>query len=159
MIIAVRPYPMNAWILTWEGTVGPAIGPDNKILAILSSRRSSSAIMDIVDTLYCRSVDSAHDMALNMNKRKQRIAEYKHLGSMPSRFFYGRNPCIFARLVTDLTVSRDEVQRQELIRWTDPAVFGNADFGSGVKEIYPSREYEVLRSLRPLAFDIYDKKA
>lgn len=150
---------MNAWLLTWEGTLGPAVEPDTKILAILSSRRSSSVVEDIVDTLYCRSVDSAYDMVLHANKRKQRVAQYRHLSSMSSRFFYGRNPCIFARVVADLTVNRDEVQRRELIRWTDPAVFGNSDSGSGLKEIYPSRDCEVIRSLRPLAFDIYDKNA
>lgn len=150
---------MNAWLLTWEGTLGPAVEPDNKILAILSSRRSSSSVEDIVDTLYCRNVDSAHDMMLYANKRKQRVARYRAHGSMPSRFLYGRNPYIFARLVTDLKVSRDETKRRETIRWTDPAVFGNADSGSGLKEIYPSRECEVVRSLRPLAFDIHSKKA
>ena len=148
---------MNAWLLTWEGTFGPAIEPDNKILAILSSRRSSSTVEDIVDTLYCRNVDSAYDMMLQANKRKQRVTQYRQLGSMPSRFFYGRNPCIFARLVTDLTVELDETKQKERIRWTDPATLGNSDSGGGLKEIYSSRQCEVVRSVRPLACDTHDK--
>jgi hypothetical protein len=30
---------VNAWLLTWEGTEGPALAPDKKVVAILSSRR------------------------------------------------------------------------------------------------------------------------
>jgi hypothetical protein len=149
---------MNAWLLTWEGTLGPAVEPDRKILAFLSSRRASSSVEEIVDTLYCRSANSAYDMANQANKRKQRIAQYRHLGSMPNRFFYGRDPCIFARLVTDLVIDLYETDRKERIRWTDPAAFGNADSGSGLKEIYTSRTCEVVRYLQPLAFDIHNQK-
>ena len=148
----------NAWLLTWEGTRGPAGDLDNKILAILSTPRSSSTVEKIVDTLYCRSVDSAFDMVVLANKREQRVAQYRYRSSMSNRFFYGRDPCIFARLVTDLTVSRDEVEHSEIVRWTDPAVFENADSGSGVKEIYPARKCELVRTLQPLALAIYDKK-
>jgi len=54
---------MNAWLLTWEGTCGPAINGKKKIVAILSAKRSSSFVEDLIDVLYCRSVDTANDMA------------------------------------------------------------------------------------------------
>lgn len=150
---------MNAWVLTWEGTTGPAVEPDTKIVAILSSRKSSRSVEELIDVLYCRSIYSAHDSMMTANKKKERQSQFKAIFSQPSRMFYGRNPCIFARVVIDLTVTRDERERKEVVRWIDPAVFGNADSGSGVKEIYPSRECEVVRALRPLSLDIYGTAA
>ena len=149
---------MNAWILTWEGTTGPALVPDEKILAILSSRRSSGAVTGIVDTLYCRSVDSAFDMALLANKRRQREYQYKHLRSTIHRIFYGRNPCIFARVVSNLKIERDDARKVELIRWTELPVFQNAESGSTLVQVEPSRECQLVRSLKPLAHDIYERK-
>jgi len=52
---------LNAWLLTWEGTTGPAIVPDKKIVAILSSRKSSTVIADIVALFYCHNVDCVFD--------------------------------------------------------------------------------------------------
>ncbi len=147
---------MNAWLLTWEGTSGPALVPDKKILAILSSRRSSSVVADFVDTLYCRSVDSAYDMALLANKRKVREHQYRHTRSSLNRIFYGRNPCIFARVVINLKVERVESQCIERIRWTEQAVYINAKSGSGIEKLEPERECEHIRSLKPLALDIYE---
>ena len=57
--LTVRPLNMNAWLLTWEGTEGPALLPDKKIIAILASRKLDRSILDLVDILYRRSVDSA----------------------------------------------------------------------------------------------------
>src|SRR5205814_3584475 len=91
-----------------------------KILAIISSRRSSSFIKDLVDVLYCRSVDSAHDMATRANKRKQRDRELMATFSTAGRIFYGRNPMIFARRVTNLQVVRNEAKGTETVSWTDP---------------------------------------
>ena len=150
---------MNAWLLTWEGTEGPALLPDKKIIAILSSRKSDRSIADLVDILYCRTVDSAYDMAFLANKRKLRENEYKNLGSTDSRLLYGRNPCIFARRVANLTVVSDEDLKTELIRWTELAIFQNATSGSGIVQTEPPRDCQHVRSLEPLALDIYERKA
>lgn len=150
---------MNAWLLTWEGTTGPALVPDKKILAIISSRRSAGAVAEIVDTLYCRSVNSAFDMALLANKRKQREHQYKHLCSTFHRIFYGRNPCIFARVVSNLKIERDEARKTELIRWTELPVFQNAESGSTPVQVEPARECQLVRSLEPLSRDIYERDA
>lgn len=150
---------MNAWLLTWEGTTGPALVPAEKIVAILSSRRSPHAVADLVDTLYCRGVDSAYEMAFLANKRKVRNQQYWHLGSTFQRFFYGRNPCIFARLVSDLKVERDESKGQEVIRWTELPIFQNAQSGSALVEIEPAQKCQLVRYLRPLSNDICAPKA
>jgi hypothetical protein len=47
---------MNAWLLTWEGTEGPALVADRKIVAILSARKSEGAVAELVRVLYCRTI-------------------------------------------------------------------------------------------------------
>ena len=141
--------PMNAWLLTWEGTTGAAVRPEDKIVAILSSR--SSTPVGVVQAIYHRSVDTAHEMSRTANKGKVRAQRYEHIQSTTSRYFYGTNPCIFARKVTDLTANKDEVRGSETIRWTELAVFVNADRGSEIKEKWPSKQCEHTRPLIPLA--------
>lgn len=149
---------MNTWLLTWEGTSCPALEPDQKIIAILSSRRAPAAVADLVDTLYCRSVDSAYDMVLLANKRKVREHQYMHLGSTFNRFFYGRNPCIFARVVSDLKVERNEAQGTEFITWSEPPILQNAPTGSTPVEVEPARKCQLIRRLRPLSYDIHARE-
>lgn len=146
---------MNAWLLTWEGTEGPAVQPDRKLLAILSSRCSSSTIETLVDTLYCRSISSAYDMAAMANKRKLRTQQYKATFSTLNRIFYGHNPCIFARRVCNLTIKRNEKMQTELIEWIDLAGYENAETGNSVLEAYPEKSQSIQRALKPLALDIY----
>jgi hypothetical protein len=144
---------MKAWLLTWEGTSGPALVPEKKIIAILSSRRSSSAIEELVDVLYCRGLYCAYDMAALANKRKVRERQFRQIGSNFHRFFYGSNPCIFARVVSDLKVERDEEQKMETICWTELPIFKNAPYGSIPVQVEPARECQLVRSLVPLEHD------
>lgn len=141
---------MNAWLLTWEGTEGPALIADEKIIAIVSSRRSAGTVTELVEILYCRTVDSATDMARMANKRRVREQQYMHTNSVASRFFYGHNPCIFARQVLNLTVERDGTCGTEVVRWREPATYRNAKSGSGIEEDLPARDCEHVRSLAPL---------
>lgn len=140
---------MNAWLLTWEGTTGAALRPEEKIIAILSSR--SSVPVSLVQAIYHRTVDTAFEMSRTANKSKERAQRYEHNQSTFFRYFYGTNPCIFARKVTDLTVKQDETKGQEIIRWIEPALFVNADRGSGIKEKWPAKQCEHIRPLVPLA--------
>jgi hypothetical protein len=41
---------MNAWLLTWEGTAGAYVRPEEKIIAILSSRLSTP--VGLVQAIY-----------------------------------------------------------------------------------------------------------
>ena len=140
---------MNAWLLTWEGTAGAAVRPEEKIIAILSSRLSTP--VGLVQAIYHRSVDTAYDMSSTANKSKARAQRYENIQSTSARYFYGANPCIFARKVTDLSVHKDEAHGCEIIRWVEPAIFVNADRGSGIKEQWPSKQCEHTRPLIPLA--------
>ncbi len=149
---------MNAWLLTWEGTTGPALMPERKIVAIVSARRKSKAIEEFVDLIYSRSVDSAYDMALFANKRKARERAYKHIYSTPSRLFYGRNPCIFARIVSNLAVKRDETAGVERISWTDPPYLRVETPGALPVEAEAAKERHVVRQIRPLSGDIYERE-
>lgn len=141
---------MNAWLLTWEGTCGAALIPEKKLIAILSARRSSSAVADLVDVIYCRSRQSAYDMAALANKRKTREREFMHLGSTFQRFFYGRNPCIFARVVINLKVERDEMRNTETVFWTELPAYQNAPSGSVPMQIGPAQDCQLIRTVLPL---------
>lgn len=139
---------MNAWLLTWEGTAGAAVRPEEKIVAILSSRLSTP--VGLVQAIYHRSVDTAYEMSNTANRGKARAQRFENIQSTSSRYFYGANPCIFARKVTDFSVHKDDVHGCETIRWVEPAVFVNADLGSGIEERWPERECEHTRLLIPL---------
>ena len=147
---------MKAWLLTWEGTYGPALVADKKIVAIISSSRSSNVIEDMVDILYSRSVDSAYDMAFLANKRGERKSEYKHSYSQPHRLFYGRNPCIYARIVSDLKVERDEDRKIECVRWIEPPYRRIEKPGALPIEVEPASEKKLIRTFAPLSLDIYE---
>lgn len=146
---------MKAWLLTWEGTTGPAVIQDRKIIAILSSQRSYESIADIVDVLYSRCVDSADGMAFLANKRKQRQRERCQSISGGGRLFYGHNPCIFARQVKDLRIELDDDSRSEVVRWREIPVYQNDPLGDGIIERYPAEDRAHRRSIRPLSFDLY----
>jgi len=148
---------MKAWLLTWEGTTGPAVNMDRKIIAIISSRRSYESVADIVDVLYSRCVDSADGMAFLANKRKQRQRERCKNISGGGRLFYGSNPCIFARQVEDLRIEHDGENGSEIIRWRELPVYQNDPSGRGIVEKYPAEDREHKRAVRPLSFDLYEQ--
>jgi hypothetical protein len=149
---------MNAWLLTWEGTSGPAVAPDKKIVAIVSARLSPKKIEEFADLLYSRSVDSAYDMARSANTRKARIRAQKHMYSTPSRLFYGQNPCIFARVVSDLTIDRDEEAGVERVSWVDPPYYRVPEPGALPVEAEPAKKRQLVRPIRPLSRDLYDRE-
>lgn len=147
---------MNAWLLTWEGTSGPALDTDKKIVAIISARRNLRAIAMMVDLLYCRSVNTAYRMALFANKKKYRESQYMLVDSTPNRFLYGHNPYIFARVVFNLKIERDEARQLEHIRWTEPPYLHIENQGEMPNEVTPAKEMELVRAFEPLSLDIYN---
>lgn len=156
-MLSLKSLNMNAWLLTWEGTSGPALIAEKKIVAIISARKSLRAITEVVDVLYCRSVDTVYDMALLANQREQRYAQYRGIHSTPKRLFYGRNPFIHARVVSNLRVERDEIRKLEFVRWTEPACLKIERSGALPVEAAPPEEKGVIRSLEPLSKDIYER--
>lgn len=148
---------LNAWLLTWEGASGPAVDPEKKIVAIVNARRSEAFIAGLVDVLYCRSVDSAYDMAFMANKGKQREHQYRHLNTYPDRILYGRLPCIYARKVADLKIQWNEETGEELLSWVEPAIYGNAETGAGVREIVAASYHSHRRAYGVLSSDLYER--
>lgn len=142
---------MNAWLLTWEGTEGPAIDANQKIIAILSGRKSADVVANLVEVLYCRTVQSAGDMARLANRRRSREHQYRQVYSTADRLFYGRNPCIFARRVSNLRIERDASLETETVRWHEPATYRNAASGSEIEQALAARDCEHQRALLPLA--------
>lgn len=110
---------MNAWLLTWEGTTSN-VTPENKIVAIISARRSTSFIEDLVEILYCRTADATYEAARGANRMPQRRKQFRATFSANDRIFYGRNPLIFARRVSKLTVVQNEAQGTETVTWLEP---------------------------------------
>lgn len=144
---------LNAWLLTWEGTPGSDGPLGGKIIAILDGRRSHSFVEDLVDVIYGRCVYSAYEMAFMANKRNQRDRQYKCLYTKPSQVLYGHMPLIFARRVRNLTITRDEAQGIEHLRWTELPIYGNASSGSSVVLVTPEEEREYVRSINTLSRD------
>jgi hypothetical protein len=137
---------MNAWLLTWEGTTAN-VTPENKIAAIVSARRSSSFIEDLMDVLYTRSVDAAYDAVRMLYKKGRRQRELRPTFSRGDRLFYGRNPMLFARRVKDLTVVRDEQRGTETVGWIDPPYLKILAPGEMPVVADPERQCEVVRKL------------
>lgn len=143
--------PSNERVATYVGRYNGSgtVRPEEKIIAILSSRLSTP--IGLVQAFYHRSVDTAYEMSCTANKSKVRAKRYEHTQRTSTRYFYGTNPCIFARKVTDLSVYKDEAHCREVIRRIEPAVFVNADHGGGIKEKWPPKQCEHTRPLIPLA--------
>ena len=146
---------MNAWLLTWEGTRGPAMSPDNQIVAILSGRLSTKSVEPIVDVLYTRCALTADELTYLAHKRKDRQRQFKNPGTSPDRFIYGHNPWIYARRVTDLVVERDENQGLEHVSWTDPPEWAVREPGTMPVQIRSAIPKQLTRTLQPIVAEIY----
>ena len=113
---------MNAWLLTWEGTEPKTLWDnDNKIVTILRGRMSFSDVEQIVYVLYSRCLWTASDLSYFANRRKEREKHYKPIYTNDGRgFYFGSNPGIYARRVTDLEITKDEENGLEHISWNEP---------------------------------------
>ena len=114
---------MNAWLLTWEGT-DQRIDDSNRIIAILSGRRSRSFVQDLAEVLYIRERYVVGDMAYLVNRKKERQALHASL-LRPSHggLYVGGNPCVYARKVSELRVKGNEQAATETITWREPTEY------------------------------------
>ncbi len=150
---------MNAWLLTWEGVVDKVLlDDDNKIVTILPGRMAQKSVELIVDVLYTRCLWTANDLRYFANRKKEREEQFKAVYGLYPRIFYGNVPNIFiyARQVTDLVVEKDEDQKQEHVRWTDPPyLVQNSENKLIEKE--PATPKQLTRSLIPVSAEIYPR--
>lgn len=145
----------NAWVLTWEGTRGPAISEQTQLIAIFSSRRGMASIFDAVETTYGRALFSALEMATLANKARDRRERLLHENTGPDLILYGKDPCIFARRVEDLSIRSDPAAGIEEVRWTEPALYRNASVGSGIEKKLDERHCQISRFIGPLSLDLH----
>ena len=149
---------MNAWLLTWEWT---STEPTEKIAAILSSRRSDSAIADLMELLVLRSRYPAKDVAYYANRKRQMIYKAQTplgINGVPhgERILCGHDPWIYGRKVRDLKVTLDETNDEEVITWREPKDFKWAD--ESKRSIVVASEGEVKqwrRPNKPLSKDVW----
>ncbi len=118
---------MNAWLITWEGT-NSSIADENRIVAILSSRKSVSKVADFVELLYLRSTSSAQEMACLANRPKKipyKVAKVQLINNIPhgDRIICGHNPFLYARKVTNLQIKIDPKENIEILKWKEPSIF------------------------------------
>lgn len=150
---------MNAWLLTWEGTVGKHLWDnDNQIVTILRARMSFSDVEQMVYVLYTRCLWTASDLSYFANRRKKREKLYKPKYTNDGRgFSYGNNPWIYARRVTDLIIEIDEENRIEHISWNEPQelIFDSNNQPIGFE---PAVSKELTRTLVPISAEVYPRR-
>ena len=150
---------MNAWLLTWEGTEPKTIfDNDNKIVTILSGRTSSTLVEQIVYVLYTRCLWTAGDLSYFANRKKEREKMYKPVYANHRRgFYYGSNPWIYARRVTDLVIEKDEEDEFEHISWNEPPELIQDSIGRPIG-FEPATQQKLTRALdEPLSAEIYPR--
>jgi len=113
---------MNAWLITWEGT-NSSIADENRIVAILSSRKSVSKVADFVELLYLMSTSNAHEMACLANSPKKipYKAKIQLINNIPhgDRITCGHNPFLYARKVTNLQIKINPKENIEILKWKE----------------------------------------
>ena len=138
---------MKAWLITWEGT-DPRIIDENRIAAILSSRRSHNHIEDLIDLLYLKEMSNAHDMLYYANRSKERRKKNRAIFSNRGRIFYGTNPFLYGRIVSEISVISDAEKGVETVRWVEPPIYKqNPDLGFTLELIEGEKQKELLRPI------------
>lgn len=105
---------MKAWLITWEW-FGNHAAVDEKVVDILSARRSAEWVREYLGRLYAVHHSSPTEMmrcAAYSNPESPRYpARYVHIAdgkiSYAGRIHCGDNPYLFARLVNNLEIDQD----------------------------------------------------
>jgi len=109
-----------SWLITWEH-VGDWVKVENKIAAIMNSRLSGETVSKIVELLYVNELDLSTRVAYAKNKKNIHYhAEFHTLGGVPwlDRITCGYQPCLYARLVDDIRIHRDD-NGEETLTWKE----------------------------------------
>ena len=110
----------KAWLVTWEWMGNHAKRPD-KVAEILDPRLPPERVRRIVELLYHREASLSEKVSWRLRKKQQIYpAKFINLEGMQwhGQIECGHNPWLFARLVDDLTIERDE-QGNETATWKD----------------------------------------
>jgi hypothetical protein len=115
---------MNAWLLTWEWT--GLHGPNEKLVAILSSRRATSFVKDYMELLVLRATSGAREMAHLANRRRllPAKAEVAVINGVPHGDIVCCGlgpPWLYGRKVSELIVCLEA--GVEVICWREPSIY------------------------------------
>ena len=145
---------MNAWLLTW---LHPDREPGESIAAILSSRKGEQAIADLMEFLVLQAKFSAQAAAHVANRPKERVYNARRpivVNRVPhgDRIFCGRDPLLYGRKVTNLVVTLDQAESQEVVAWREPDDYRFTDQRETRVVVAKSGELrKVIRPNEPLA--------
>jgi hypothetical protein len=152
---------MNAWLITWEGT---RIHKSNleKIVAILSSRKTEKTIVEFVELFYMRSMYTASNMAYYANRRRDMLFKAQRPPATNDLLYVSRIFCgsgelmLYARRVTNLKIRVDKEKEKEILTWAEPTTYKWED--GQLLEIKPESKDEIKHwerdYLAPLSKDI-----
>ena len=112
---------MKAWLITWEW-IGDHAAVDDKVLDIISARRSAEWIRVYTERLYLTSESSMAELmqcaAYNKPQKPAYRAEYGTIANgrirYTGRITCGHNPFLFSRLVDNL-----EVDENDSVTWEE----------------------------------------
>lgn len=115
-----RAKNVRAWLFTWEGDHGK----DDHVAMLLHPDTALSRVAMMAALLYTNALGSAsermayaidRDPASHPNRARLRTI-FGH--EMEGYFLCGDNPCLYARLVEQVTVVRQE-SGEEVLRWQE----------------------------------------
>lgn len=151
---------MNAWLITWEG-ISSHVSDDHRVVAILSNRLSSSSVEDLADLCYQISHCSAAEMAHFANRKKERRRATRMLLSNGVRIFYGSDPFIYARRVTNVVVKKVRGDTTESIKWVErPLYKQNPKNKYSIELVEEAKAVEIFRrSDRPVGTSLVPNKS
>jgi hypothetical protein len=149
---------MNAWLLTWECNTSKT---REKVVAILSSRRSDRAVAELMEFLVLRANSTARNVAYYANRRKELV--YKAQTPLPinrvphgERILCGHDPWLYGRKVTDFEVVVDESRNEEVLTWREPDDYRWKDKSESHIEVARKGGVKsVRRPNTPLSTDIW----
>ena len=111
---------MKAWLVTreWAGDCAAAEEKD-RIVAVLNSRLSAERVREIVELLYVNATYSLSER-LEYANRKQFNPYPAQFGWTAGEVTCGHNPWLYARIVDQLQIERDEAGEEKLT-WQPPS--------------------------------------
>lgn len=112
-----QPIKMNkAWLLTWISTYPQE--SSEQIAGILSARKSSKQVAEVVEMIYLRSTCNAFNMAYYADRQMEIPFKVQNEnGHIRCGSNYHR---LYARVVSDLHIQVDNEHGQEIITWVEP---------------------------------------
>jgi len=111
---------MRVWLITWEW-LGNHASVENKIIGILSSRRSKDIVEKFVKFIYANEALDLSENLYYLNRQKTSPVKCQY-HSMSSTITCGHNPYICARLVNNFKITPID-EDYENVEWQELPVY------------------------------------